>query len=297
MKKVLKWTGIGVGGLVVLFLVLLLVLIVLGTVLRVNASYDIEVAAVEVPTDEESIARGRHIVESYALCVACHGDNMEGEVLDEDLLFGTFAPPNLTSGLGGLGGKLSDLDYVRAIRHGVDRDGKGLFIMPSDHFNTLSDEDLGAIIAYLKNMPPVDNEVELKVGLLARIIALVEADFFPAGLIDHDAVRPPSPAPGVTAEYGEYLTFMCTLCHGEQFSGGTVPGERDAPQAPNLTLLARAKWSEEDFFKVIRTGVNKSGKQLDPEYMPWDHLAKMTDDELKALWLFLSSLEQRRFGK
>ena len=89
---------------------------------------------------------------------------------------------------------------------------------------------------------------------------------------------------------------MCTLCHGEQFSGGAVPGEQAAPLAPNLTLLTRADWSEEDFFKVVRTGVNKVGKQLDPDHMPWDHLAKMTDDEIKALWLFLSSLEPRTFG-
>ena len=184
-----------------------------------------------------------------------------------------------------------------AIRHGVGRDGKGLFIMPSHHFNELSDEDLGAIIAYLKNVPPVDNEVELKLGIGLRIISLFEPDFFPARLIDHDAVRPPPPARGVTAEYGEYLTFMCTLCHGELLSGGTVPGESDAPPAPNLTLLTRSQWSEVDFFKVMRTGVNKFGKQLDPEHMPWDHLAKMTDDELKALWLFLSSLEARKFGQ
>jgi mono/diheme cytochrome c family protein len=271
------------------------VLVVLGTVLRVNQGHDIEAAAVDVPTDDESIARGRHIVESYALCVECHGENMEGRVIEEDFLFGTFAPPNLTSGLGGRGGELSDVDYVRAIRHGVGRDGKGLFIMPSQHYNKLSDEDVGAIIAYLKNLPPVDNDVELKLGPLARIISLFEADFFPARLIDHNAEREPSPARGVTAEYGEYLTTVCTLCHGEHYSGGTVPGEPDAPKAANLTVLTRAQWSEEDFIKVMRTGVNKSGKQIDPEYMPWDRFAKMTDDELKALWLFISSLEAREF--
>lgn len=296
MKKVLKWTGIGVGGLVGFLIVLIVVLVVLGTVLRVNKTYDIEVAAVDVPTDAESIARGRHIAESYALRVECHGDKMEGKVIEEDLIFGTFAPPNLTAGLGGVGGKLSDLDYVRAIRHGVGRDGKGLFIMPSNHYNELSDEDLGAIIAYLKNLPTVDNEVKLKLGPLAKIISLFEPEFFPARLIYHDAVRSPSPAQAITAEYGEYLTFMCTLCHGEQLSGGTVPGESDAPKAPNLTLLPRAQWSEEDFNKVMRMGVTPSGRQLDPEFMPWDHFSKMTDDELKALWLFLTSLEERRFG-
>ena len=72
MRKVLKWTGIGVGGLVGLLIVLIVVLTVLGNILRVNKTYDIEVAAVEVPTDAESIARGRHIAVSYALCVECH---------------------------------------------------------------------------------------------------------------------------------------------------------------------------------------------------------------------------------
>ena len=243
MKKVLIWVGAILGGLVGLLIVLIVGLVVLGTVLRVNKTYEIEVAAVAVPTDADSIARGRHIVESYALCVFCHADNLEGKVIDENPVFGTLAPPNLTSGRGGIVGTYTDIDYVRAIRHGVGRDGKGLFIMPSQHFNEISDEDLGEIIAYLKNLPPADNEVELKLGPLARIIALVEPDFFPARLIDHDAARPPSPARGVTAEYGEYLTFMCTVCHGEHYSGGIVPGESSAPKAPNLTRLTQGGWS------------------------------------------------------
>ncbi len=194
MKRILKWVGIGVGGFVGLLVVLILVLVLLGTMLRVNKSYDIEVAAVEVPNDAESIALGRHVVESIAFCQECHGENMAGEVLEEDPVFGTFAPPNVTSGIGGVGGEPSDLDYVRAIRHGVGRDGKGLFIMPSNHYNEIGDEDLGAIIAFLKSLPPVDNEVELKLGPLAKIISLFEAEFSPARLIDHDAVRQPTPA-------------------------------------------------------------------------------------------------------
>ena len=62
MKKVLKWVGISVGGLVGLLIVLIVVLAGLGTVQQINKTYDIDVAAVEVPTDTDSIARGRHIV-------------------------------------------------------------------------------------------------------------------------------------------------------------------------------------------------------------------------------------------
>ena len=89
MKKVLKWVGVSVGGLVGLLIVLIVVLAVLGTVQQVNKTYEIDVAAVEVPTDTESIARGRHIAEFYGLCVECHGDEMGGDIMDKDLLLGT----------------------------------------------------------------------------------------------------------------------------------------------------------------------------------------------------------------
>ena len=252
-----------------------------------------------IPTDAEGIARGKHIVESYGLCVECHGENLAGDIMSEDPVFGKLAGSNLTAGRGGVGGTYSDIDFVRAIRHGVGSDGKPLVIMPAQHFNRFSDDDVGAIVAYLKDLPPVDNE-EAKTGFgpLGRIFALFVGEALPARIIDHDAPRPVAPPAGVTKEYGEYLTEMCTICHGEHLSGGSVPGESgDAPKAPNLTLLVRANWTEDNFITVLRTGVNLSGKRLDPEMMPWNRFTNMTDDELQALWLYFSSLEQREFGE
>ena len=297
MKRVLKWVGISIGGLVGLLVVLVVVLIVLGTTLRLNKTYDIEVAAIPIPTDAESIARGRHIAESYGLCVECHGDDLGGDILAEDALFGKLAPSNLTTGLGGKGGEYTDLTFVRAIRHGIGSDGKPLVIMPSQYFYKFSDDDVGAIVAYLKSLPPVDNEdADTSLGPLGRIISLFDSEILAARIIDHEATRPATPPVGVTKEYGEYLTTLCSVCHGEHLSGGEVP-DPDSPLAPNLTLLTRARWSEQDFFTALRTGVKRSGKQLDNEFMPWESLGKMTDDELGAIWLFLSSLETRRFGK
>lgn len=95
-----------------------------------------------------------------------------------------------------------------------------------------------------------------------------------------------------------YLTFMCTLCHGELFSGGTVPGEGSgAPKAPNLTRFTQGGWSEEGFIEAMRTGVTPGGRALDEEFMSWDLLANLTDDEIKAIWLFLASLEPRELEK
>ena len=261
-------------------------------------TYDVQVAAVTIPTDAGAVARGEHIVRSYGLCIECHGQKLEGEILDEDPVFGKIAPTNLTRGAGGIGDSYTDIDYVRAIRHGIGNNGKPLVIMPSQYFTKFSDEDLGDIIAYLKSLPPVDNDQgQTKLKFLGRIITVLDSEILPARVIDHEAPRPASPAKGVTKEYGEYLATPCTACHGKNFSGGPLPGEGgDAPVASNLTHLAASDWTEVDFGKAVRTGVTPF-RQLDNEFMPWETLANLTDDEVTALWLYISSLEPREFKK
>ena len=299
IKKILKWVGIVVGGLIVLIVVALLILILLGT-MRINKDYDVQVASIEIPTDQAAIERGRHFVETIGICSQCHGEGLRGDILSEDAVFGTLAPPNLTSGVGGIGGTLNDEDILRAIRHGIGRDGEALMIMPSDYFNRIGDADLGAIVAYIKSLPPVDNEVpETSLAPLGRVVALLS----PGGLlsareIDHVAPRPPDPVRGVTAEYGKYLATICSACHGENLSGRSVPWDFDAPLARNLTPKGvLVSWSESDFINTLRTGSTPGGGQLDGEFMSWEHFARMTDDELKALWLYVKSLPPKEFGE
>ncbi len=289
LKKALKWAGIALGGLLGAIVIVLVILYFVGGA-RINKTYDIQVASVAVPNEAGAIQRGRHLVEAFALCQECHGEKLYGDLLDVCFLFGEIMPSNLTSGRGGVGGAYTDADFARAIRHGITREGKGIIIMPSEHYNVFGDEDLGAIIAYLRSLPPVDNELpKTSVGPLARLIAVLDSSIIAAQVIDHTAPRPPSPTPGVTPEYGEYLATMCTLCHGEDFGGGKPPGEDVF--APNLTSGGMpGTWSEADFINTIRTGVTPGRNQLDEENMPWNRFRLMTDDELKAIWSFLSSL-------
>jgi mono/diheme cytochrome c family protein len=292
-RKVLKWAGIGFGS-VVSLLVLAAIGLYFRGASRIDQSYDVQVEDVQIPTDPEALARGRQLSNAPVGCWSCHGTNLGGDVLMDEAGIGKLYAPNLTSGQGGIGASYTDADWVRSIRHGVDPDGQGLILMPSDVFANLSREDLGAVIAYVKSVPPVDNEVpEPALGALAKILfgAGLLLDPLAAELIDHDAPFAQAPAPGATAEYGSYLVSIgfCQLCHGADLTGGKL--DSLSKNAPNLTRRGIAgRWSEEQFVGALRFGVTPEGDQLDPEDMPWDIFTGMSDEDLHAIWLYIQSL-------
>jgi mono/diheme cytochrome c family protein len=267
---------------------------------RLDRRYDIQIGSIAVPTDEASIARGRHLAEAVTACQACHGEDLAGDVLFEEPGIAAVYASNLTSGRGGVGTAYSDADYVRAIRHGVNLEGRGLLIMHADLFHNLSLEDLAALIAYVKSVSPVDNEVpKTSVAPLGRVMLALglfdseTAPLIPAEVIDHDAPFAEAPAREATAEYGQYLTSitLCSLCHGAGLRGGPSI-DAGSPPGPDIVVYAApGGWSEEQFIGAMRTGVTPYGKALDPEFMPWDPIfMKMTDDELGAIWQYLQSL-------
>jgi len=174
--------------------------------------------------------------------------------------------------------------------------------MPSRVFYYLSDEDLGALIAYLKSLPPVDNEMPpTDLGPLGRVMLplgqLPDALIPNVTVIDHYAPRPVTLEPEVTVEYGEYLANTCTLCHGPNLNGQTLREGPTVYVALNLTRGGEmVGWSEEQFITTMRTGVTPGGKQL-IDFMPWKFFGQMTDDELKAVWMYLQSLPPLPQGK
>ena len=175
---------------------------------------------------------------------------------------------------------------MRAIRHGVGRDNQSLIVMPSNELNILSDEP-GDCRQSDYDAPPIDNELpETYLGPMGRIFLLQEPFLLTAGVMDHDQPSPEMPEPGVTVEYGQYLAHLCAMCHGKDFAGIDTPGG-----GLNLTPAGDlGSWSESDFIDTMRTGVAPDGKQLDQEMMPVGIWSKLSDDELKALWLFLQTV-------
>ena len=295
MRKILKWLGILIGSLLGFLVLALVFLFVVGMVRwdQEYENYNVDISALSIPTDEATIDRGQHLVNTH-YCGFCHGQDLSGKALHNQPVLAVIYAPNLTSGAGGIGKSYTDEDWVRALRHGIGGDGRGLVGMPARIWHQLSDEDLGAIIAYLKTLPPVENETPKRtIGPLGRLLAAL-GKFPPteAAEIDHQAARPVTPEPGVTVAYGEYLTLSsCSACHGESLNGGLIRGlDGDMEIVLNLTPGGPlAGWSEEDFIKALQTGETPSGRRLSKS-MPWTYVGQMTDEELEAVWLYLQSL-------
>jgi len=296
MKRVLKWAGYVVGGLLAIIVVALAVVYAKSSS-RIGKSYPLDATAVAIPTDSPSIERGHHLVIAVGKCTYCHGDNLAGKLVADDPAFARLWSANLTRGNGGVGGTLADADYVRAIRFGVKPDGKPLIFMPSDAYTHFSDVDLGAIIAYLKTIPPVDQVTSPpRIGPIMRVVSTMVPDFplVPAEKINHDEARPASVPTGLTKEYGDYLvsTGGCKSCHNPNLSGGAkVEGVVTA----NLTPAGIGKWSEADFTRALRNGVRPDGRILSA-VMPWPYTKNLTDDELHAMWLYIHSVPARPSG-
>ena len=234
LLKVLKWAGIVIGALAAVVAVAVVAVYFMAEA-RLNETYDFQVAAVAIPTDQESIERGKRFATALGLCVDCHGEDLAGKILVDEPIAVRVVSKNLTGGKGGIGHDHHDIDYVRAIRHGVDHDGTPLVLMPAQYFNKLSDADLGAIIAYIKSLPPVESDLPgNSFRPMGRLGLLQDETLLPAQMIDHAAPRPSTPEPGVTAEYGKYLAF-----HAWCATAMTWPVARARSRDPTSPLPAR----------------------------------------------------------
>ncbi|HZV80313.1 MAG TPA: c-type cytochrome [Candidatus Binatus sp.] len=262
---------------------------------ELNRSYSIppQTPALTIPTDAASVERGRHFAVAIGKCTDCHSADLGGKVFLDVPPFRLVAP-NLTRGQGGLGGSLSDADIVRAVRHGVSPDGRGLLVMPSKDFSGFADDDLADIVAYVRSVPAVDRVLPATdLRPLGRLLLVIGAFPQPDAATMDQSMRPPSTMPAaVTPEYGAYMARVggCTGCHRANLAGGPIPGlPPDMPHAQNLTPANIGSWSEDDFTRALRTGKRPDGTTINT-LMPWPYTAQMTDTELKALWLYVHSV-------
>lgn len=257
---------------------------------RLGVTRVIAVAPLELPTDADAVAWGRHLAKSVLACGHCHGDDLGGGIVIDGPP-GKVRAPNITSGAGGVTTSFVTADWVRVIRHGVKNDGTGALIMPSDDYVNLSERDLASLIAYLKQAPPANRATQgVELSPVGRLLVVLGKLPIPAETIDHNTPLPASPDRESQAAYGAYLVSLsCEGCHTADLTGGPMRGlPPGVPDPANITRAALAEWSEDDFRRAVGTGLRPSGVMLNA-YMPYRSFASMTPAEVGAIWAYIQS--------
>lgn len=301
--KILKRTGI--------VLLVLIAGLVLTTAFRQHLKYEAPLPAITASTDPAMIAKGRHIVLGPGHCTDCHSPAKNVDSLLKlgqdpplsggmlfDLPFGKFYTRNLTpDSVTGIG-RYTDGEIARVLRHSVKPNGEA--VLPFMPFQNMSNEDLTAVISYLRSVKPVRNAVpDHQYNVMGN--------FIKAFLIKPGGPAEPvkeAVAADTTAAYGKHLVMAvanCNECHtkrngigdyvGQPLAGGTVFEEEGVPAliSPNLTPDPETgritTWSRQQFMARFRMG-----KLIAYSHMPWESYGRMTDTELKAIYSYLRSL-------
>ena len=278
-------------------LLALLILIVAAVALLVANGHrkgqrrvDVPLQSIAARGDTEAVERGGYLFRSRG-CTDCHGSDGAGLTFLDDGKGLRIHAPNITPrGTVVAGYTLADWD--RSIRHGVAPSGRPLFIMPSEDYNRLTNDDFAALVAFLKQMPPADGgaaQIELPLPVRALYGAGLLKDA--AQKIDH-ALPPSAPVPeAVTREHGAYVANACIGCHGAALSGGRIPGA--PPDWPAAAKLSAGEGSvmpryadATQFVSMMRSGKRPDGSEVS-RVMPFGALKEMSDVDLKALHLYL----------
>ncbi|MFT3735601.1 MAG: c-type cytochrome [Rhodocyclaceae bacterium] len=250
--------------------------------------------------DAQAIERGRYLYESRG-CTDCHGADGAGRSFIKDGSGMHVAGPNISPGAGSVVLAYKPADWERAIRHGVKPNGRPLLIMPSEDYNRFTDDDLAALVAYVRHLPPAAGQgaiLELPVPVRALYALGVVKDA--AERIDHSLPPQKPVAEGVSLAHGEYVVNMCKGCHGDTLSGGKIPGAPpDWPAAANLTPGEGSTMpqyaSAEAFMDMFRSGKRPDGSAIS-KVMPFDALGKFSETDMRALYLYLKAVPPRAMG-
>ncbi|HEX5631961.1 MAG TPA: c-type cytochrome [Gemmatimonadales bacterium] len=257
-----------------------------------RARHDAPYPDVAVPSDSASLARGAHLATVLG-CPACHGRDLGGNIFFDEPGVARLVAPNLTRGPGGRGAEYTDQELARALRFGVRRTGQVLFVMPTAEFHSLSDADLGAVIAYVRSAPPVPSTMPpTHIKWLGRV-GIATGKYLPSREYLHLAAPRPEATPtGVTVEHGRYIAHaICSECHDPE--GEVTKAPKGKP--PHMNVLSA--YDVEGLKRATREGIAMDGRKLDQSMMRPERVGQLTDDELAALQLYFRSRLAASAGK
>jgi mono/diheme cytochrome c family protein len=274
---------------------------------------------ISIRATPEMIQRGAYIANHISVCIDCHSkrdwskfsgpivpgtEGMGGETFTKKMgLPGNFYAKNITPANIG---NWTDGEIIRAITCGVDNNNNALFpIMPYQHYSKMDKEDVEAIVAYLRTLKPIKNEVPKSKPAFPMNLII--------NTIPQNAQPTKKPEKAINPVYGAYLTNIagCSECHtnvknGTPIAGMDFAGGREFKIAGNKKIVTSnitpdietgiGNWSEDVFVHRFKSFQNLT--EL-PEYkspkdfqtiMPWTMYAGMDTIDLKAIYIYLKTL-------
>lgn len=232
-----------------------------------------------LPADAAALQEGQRLARLRGCYGGCHGKPVQGLVWEDSLWTGHVVAPDLTR----VARELSTEDMARTVREGVRANGESVWEMPAAMFFHLADDDMAAIIAFLKSEPPHNG--------LQRVLAYGPEqrwDIARGKLISvRDEILAMGPAERVIDRndpiaFGRYLArTVCSECHGNALQGGD--------HSPNLHVMAQV-YNFDTFTTLMRTGKAIGDRELQlMSSVARSRFRYFTADEIAALYAFLRS--------
>ncbi len=261
---------------------------------------------VGVARADTPVERGSYLVNAVMTCGNCHspkgppeavaGKDFSGGLSWDEPPFKVTAP-NITQDKDTGIGKWSDDDIKRLLRTGVRPNGVAIApIMPTGFYDIITDNDVNAIVAYLRTVKPVSNKVPdpiYRMPAPRQVFPGAENPFTPAMLDDK-------------LKRGFYLATIahCMECHTPMVKGHhdwtadlgrggfQFPGPWGVSVSRNITsnkTKGIGEWTDAEIKRAITQGIDKDGNKLKPP-MGFAYYAHMTDADLDAVVAWLHTL-------
>jgi mono/diheme cytochrome c family protein len=279
VRKVLRWLGYVLAGIVILaFLFAAWVWFASARVL--GETHQAAAERLVRPTAAQLADAGRQA--RILGCLSCHGEGLRGRMMFDAGPVGRVWAPNLTE----LAPRINDQQLAQGIRQGIGHDGRALYVMPSPMYARLSDQEVAAMIAWMRGLPRSSERVpENEWGPLGRFL-LAKGDI-PSALsrIEEFRIRLPYDTGLAQAAGRRLAATVCSECHGPDLAGG-----RPTPDtlAPGLSIVGA--YDAAQFRRLLRTGVPPSGRDLGlMRAIARDDTSHLTDVEINQLFGYLQA--------
>ena len=277
IKKLLQWGGAGILGVALLAYAWLWI----GSERIFNETHALPASDFVATGTPEAIAQGEALTRAIG-CHGCHADGMVGQVLFEEPFVARVIAPSVRTAAE----TYSDADFDRAIRWGIRPDGKGLIAMPSPALRHLSDEDLDAIVSYIRSLDTgvIPDLPKNRYGPLARF-GMMMGEFETAAVgaaegSDAQAQIEAQLAMATTEEErrGAYISMIvCSDCHGFDLAGG------EGPDGLATDLRMVLAYSDSAFMALMREGRAHDGRDIGMMGEVYERMGGFTDDDIRAI--------------